>query len=99
MSFHSLLNETGTTGIETYCHTLSLRDARPIAMPRFHPKTWQSLVLIALLGLCGPTLAASLQVAPTSVELRAGENGAAVWLSNTDPDTPVRAQEIGRAHV
>ncbi|GAB2620425.1 fimbrial biogenesis chaperone [Novilysobacter erysipheiresistens] len=61
-------------------------------MYRFNPKTWPSLVLIALLGLCGPTHAASLQVAPTSVELQAGENGAAVWLSNTDPDTPVRAQ-------
>lgn len=57
-----------------------------------NPKTWQSLALAALLGFCGPTLAASLQVAPTSVELQAGENGAAVWLSNTAADTPIRAQ-------
>lgn len=61
-------------------------------MSRLLPKTWRTLALAALLGLCGPTLAASLQVAPTSVELHADEKGEAVWLSNTDSDTPVRAQ-------
>ena len=61
-------------------------------MSRSTTKTWPSLLLIALSVLCPPALAASLQVAPTSVELGAAENGAAVWLSNTDPDAPVRAQ-------
>ena len=54
--------------------------------------SWQTLVLAALLGLCGHAGAASLQVAPTSVVVQPQENGEAVWLSNTDPDTPVRAQ-------
>ena len=54
--------------------------------------SWRSLALAALLGLCGHAGAASLQVAPTSVVVQPDENGEAVWLSNTDPDTAVRAQ-------
>ncbi len=62
-------------------------------MSRLLPKTWRTtLALATLLGLSGPTLAASLQVAPTSVELHSNQKGGAVWLSNTDPDAPVRAQ-------
>lgn len=61
-------------------------------MSRRFPKTWLVLALIVLPGICVPVLAASLQVAPTSVELKPSEKGKAVWLSNTDPDTPVRAQ-------
>lgn len=51
-----------------------------------------ALTLAALLLFATPTLAASLQVAPTMVELQATENGEAVWLSNTAAETPVRAQ-------
>lgn len=50
------------------------------------------LALAVLLAVAMPTLAASLQVAPTMVELQASESGEAVWLSNTAADTPVRAQ-------
>ena len=60
-------------------------------MSRRIAKTCTILALAALLACC-PAMAASLQVAPTSVELQASENGEAVWLSNTDPDKPVRAQ-------
>ena len=60
-------------------------------MSRRIAKTCTILALAALLACC-PAIAASLQVAPTSVELQASENGEAVWLSNTDPDKPVRAQ-------
>lgn len=51
-----------------------------------------ALALAMLPGLATTAVAASLQVAPTSVELQASETGEAVWLSNTDADTPVRAQ-------
>ncbi|MGY0798194.1 fimbrial biogenesis chaperone [Lysobacter sp. A286] len=61
-------------------------------MSRLIPTRWKALMLLALLGPCGPALAASLQVAPTSVELHANEKGEAVWLSNTATETPVRAQ-------
>jgi fimbrial chaperone protein len=60
-------------------------------MSRRIAKTCTILALAALLACC-PAIAASLQVAPTSVELQASENGEAVWLSNTDPDKAVRAQ-------
>lgn len=61
-------------------------------MTRRSPPFRTLLAFAALFGLAAPALAASLQVAPTSVELQATESGEAVWLSNTGPDTPVRAQ-------
>lgn len=61
-------------------------------MSRRFPKNWLALALLVLPGVCAPAWAASLQVAPTSVELQPGEKGEAVWLSNTDADAPVRAQ-------
>ncbi|MDX1549276.1 MAG: molecular chaperone [Lysobacter spongiicola] len=48
--------------------------------------------LTALSALCGPAAASSLQVAPTSVVLRPGQQAEALWLSNTSESEPVRAQ-------
>ena len=61
-------------------------------MRRRLTKIWLTLALVILPGTCLQVFAASLQVAPTLVELKPSEKGTAVWLSNTDPDTPVRAQ-------
>ena len=59
---------------------------------KIHFRPWRLPVLTALLAMSGLAGAASLQVAPTSVVLDPGENAEALWLSNTDPQAPVRAQ-------
>src|SRR5690606_19175378 len=82
------------TRVPAHTATRSPRPSRtdtPESMSRRIAKTCTILALAALLACC-PAIAASLQVAPTSVELQASENGEAVWLSNTDPDKAVRAQ-------
>ncbi|CAG4974709.1 fimbrial biogenesis chaperone [Novilysobacter luteus] len=62
------------------------------AMSRRPPTAWARITLAALACFCIPAFAASLQVAPTLVELAASERGEAVWLTNTAADTPTRAQ-------
>jgi fimbrial chaperone protein len=58
-----------------------------------HGKTTRRVALLALLlAFSARSGAASLQVAPTSVVLHAGQKAEAVWLSNTDAAEPVRAQ-------
>lgn len=47
--------------------------------------------VLALLLASGPAMAASLQVAPTSVRLSARESAQGLWLSNTS-DAPLHAQ-------
>lgn len=47
--------------------------------------------MLALLLATGPALAASLQVAPTSLRLSAQESAQGLWLSNTS-DAPLHAQ-------
>ena len=59
---------------------------------KIHFRPWCIPALTVLLALSGIAGAASLQVAPTSVVLDPGENAEALWLSNTDPQAPVRAQ-------
>ena len=62
------------------------------AAGRRRPSRWRALAL-ALLGMAAamPVGAASLQVAPISVELAPGAQAEALWLSNTG-DQPIQAQ-------
>ena len=55
-------------------------------------KPFRTLLAATLLAVCGAAVAASLQVAPTSVVLQPDTKGEALWLSNTDENAPVRAQ-------
>lgn len=64
----------------------------PAPAPRRQPFRWLAVALAGLGMLAAlPVGAASLQVAPISVELEAGEQAEALWLSNTG-DQPIQAQ-------
>lgn len=51
-----------------------------------------ALAMALLLAATSAAPAASLQVAPTSVTLKPGENAGALWLSNADDTEKLRAQ-------
>ena len=60
---------------------------------RRRPSTWFALAMATLLGglMSMSAMAASLQVAPISVELKHDQNAETLWLSNTG-DEPIQAQ-------
>lgn len=68
-------------------------------LPRPRPRRYGDalrMLALSIVGICGllaaqAGFAGSLQVAPISVELSAGEQAQALWLSNSG-DRPIRAQ-------